>query len=277
MIIYKYGEEYERDFNGLSYHYLTGNYPLLHSHNYWEFIVCTNGSYKHVVNGKEEKLDTGFAALLKPGDVHILEADTPESTHLNILISDEQFKNKCSTFSDTMYQLFLDNCPISVNLSFNRLSKIQKFLKELLINNDEVKNKQEASFVIFNIIELSYEYIVDVKETLMPNWFKEIIIQCNSINNLNWKPRDATNYIHYSQAHVNRYFKKIYGITLVDYLTKIKMNHAVHLLINSDKSLNEICTILGYNSISYFSHTFKERYKISPHQYRLSFMNKNIN
>lgn len=273
MICYKFlrpeevGEKY---YYGMKFHNSNGDFNIVHTHTFWEFILCTGGSYTHCVNYKDEKLKVGDAAILKPGDIHTLKADTEGSSHLNIAISDEVFKAKCDLFSDSLYDELVKNSPARLNLSFNRQNKIQKFLKDLLIYNDPVRTQNSSGFVIFNIIEPFYEVISEKQDNFMPVWFKDVLIKCNSLEHMNWKPRDVSDYTHYSQAHINRFFKKIYNMTLVDYLINIKMNNATQLLTNTDLSLNEIITLLGYNSISYFSHTFKKYYNISPYQYKLS-------
>ncbi|WP_234124025.1 response regulator transcription factor [Clostridium hydrogenum] len=63
-------------------------------------------------------------------------------------------------------------------------------------------------------------------------------------------------------------FKKKTGISLLDYITKVKMERAKKLLTESEYKSYEIADRLGYNDSEYFSKLFKKYLGISPIQYR---------
>lgn len=58
------------------------------------------------------------------------------------------------------------------------------------------------------------------------------------------------------------------GIGIVDYTRKIKMDYAAELLKTTNKSVTEIVIELNYSSISYFNHTFKNIFDMTPSQMR---------
>jgi AraC-like DNA-binding protein len=57
-------------------------------------------------------------------------------------------------------------------------------------------------------------------------------------------------------------------MTPFQYLNNIRMNAAEKFLQNSDMSIQEIAIITGYQSIHYFSRSFKQKYGVSPIQWR---------
>jgi len=74
-------------------------------------------------------------------------------------------------------------------------------------------------------------------------------------------------------AYVNTYylshlFKKELGITIVDYLTKVRIEEAKKLLQNDKMSIIEIALEVGYEDQSYFSKVFKRNEYITPMVYR---------
>ena len=53
-------------------------------------------------------------------------------------------------------------------------------------------------------------------------------------------------------------FKEKFGVTFIDYLTDVRLEHAKRELIHTNKSLKEICYSVGYNDPNYFSRVFKK-------------------
>ena len=74
-------------------------------------------------------------------------------------------------------------------------------------------------------------------------------------------------------AYVNAYylshlFKKELGMTVVDYLTKVRIEEAKRLLQNDKMSIIEIALEVGYEDQSYFSKVFKRNEHTTPMVYR---------
>lgn len=63
-------------------------------------------------------------------------------------------------------------------------------------------------------------------------------------------------------------FRKKTGMTLLDYITKVKMERAKKLLLEGGNKNYEIADKLGYNDPEYFSRLFKKYCGISPTEYR---------
>ncbi len=67
-------------------------------------------------------------------------------------------------------------------------------------------------------------------------------------------------------AHV---FKEQMGITLIDYLTGVRIERAKQLLLATSQNCTEICFQVGYNNQSYFTRTFKRLVGATPRQFRV--------
>lgn len=63
-------------------------------------------------------------------------------------------------------------------------------------------------------------------------------------------------------------FKKITGVTIIDYKNELKLTKAKDYLVNTDKKISEITHECGFGSDSYFSKLFTASENISPTQYR---------
>ncbi len=63
-------------------------------------------------------------------------------------------------------------------------------------------------------------------------------------------------------------FKEELGISVNEYITRIKMDEAKRLLRFSKKTLREIAEHLGYSTQSYFQNVFKKTVGVTPLEYR---------
>lgn len=73
---------------------------------------------------------------------------------------------------------------------------------------------------------------------------------------------------HVSQAHFIRTFRATFGETPHRYLQRRRVERAMFLLRNSDRSVSSICLDVGFNSLGTFSRTFSQVVGESPRAYR---------
>lgn len=63
-------------------------------------------------------------------------------------------------------------------------------------------------------------------------------------------------------------FKKIYGMTITDYIKERRLSHAESLLTSTSLSIGQISDAVGYSNPGRFAGIFKESTGLSPSQYR---------
>lgn len=80
--------------------------------------------------------------------------------------------------------------------------------------------------------------------------------------------------VNRSTGHFSKVFKSVTGMTPMDFLNTIRIQKARNILINSTKSITDIAMECGFNSPSYFSSCFLEKYKMTPSAFRQSFQQK---
>ena len=73
---------------------------------------------------------------------------------------------------------------------------------------------------------------------------------------------------HLSEKYISRYFKEHFHITLSQYVTYLRLEHAKQLLQDTDIPITEIAMQSGYQNVSYFIRSFKKTYGMSPLKYR---------
>ena len=71
-----------------------------------------------------------------------------------------------------------------------------------------------------------------------------------------------------SASNFYRVFKQISGSTPLQYILKLRLSNAQNLLENSNLSIAEIASAVGYENPLYFSRLFNKHIGVSPSEYR---------
>jgi len=79
---------------------------------------------------------------------------------------------------------------------------------------------------------------------------------------------DIARAAHLSVSRLAHVFKEQMNITIIDYLTSVRIERAKQLLLATAQSCTEICFQVGYNNQSYFTRTFKDLAGMTPRQFR---------
>ncbi|MCG7406862.1 bifunctional transcriptional activator/DNA repair enzyme AdaA [Paenibacillus sp. ACRRX] len=73
---------------------------------------------------------------------------------------------------------------------------------------------------------------------------------------------------HGSPYHLQRTFKRITGLTPIEYAQRTRITTAIEYLIHTDKSISDIARLVGIPNIPYFITLFKKRIGHTPAEYR---------
>ena len=73
---------------------------------------------------------------------------------------------------------------------------------------------------------------------------------------------------HGSSSELQQIFIRIYGVSLMDYLDRVRMDQARYLLMHSGRFIKQISELVGMPSVSEFSRKFKEKEGMTPTLYR---------
>jgi two-component system response regulator YesN len=79
---------------------------------------------------------------------------------------------------------------------------------------------------------------------------------------------DVARKVHISPSRLSHLFKDELGLTIIEYLTDIRITAAKQMLENSDLMVKQIAEKVGYQEASYFTRVFKKNTGVSPAEYR---------
>jgi AraC-like DNA-binding protein len=75
--------------------------------------------------------------------------------------------------------------------------------------------------------------------------------------------------LNYSTDYITRIMRRLYGITPLQYVHKIRVEHACELLGDTDYTLDVIARNLGYGDVSLFYKSFHKQMGMSPGAWRV--------
>ncbi|NLL30155.1 MAG: helix-turn-helix transcriptional regulator [Clostridiales bacterium] len=134
---------------------------------------------------------------------------------------------------------------------------IKKGNSMLLLQKIELDMINEYFDLIINETEITENFVVNkLLQALYLNIEGQISLEeiCEKLN--------------ISVGYASSSFKKQKGISIMQYLRKIKIERAKTLLLTSDKTILEISILLGFHDQSHFTRTFKKIAGMSPTEYR---------
>lgn len=139
--------------------------------------------------------------------------------------------------------------------------------------------KQSISSLLFNREKLRYYYTNNIyrvePESKFGNQEQSFISKMNDIISSNvedpkFSVEDLADKMNVSRVQLYRKVKAIMGINISDHINNIKLEKAAELLKSNEMNISEIAYSLGFSSPNYFSTAFKNKFGISPKEYKSS-------
>ena len=275
-ILYKDENCFEKPESGVRYHFWYDAGTALHTHNFFEFFIITEGEITHYYNGQYEHLHAGVMCLIKPGDVHqFLKDENVKAVHFNFSITQSLFSSICNALSKFLYLTLCNTTTlIRYQLQETEFSYFLHLISQL--HSIPQENSIGKSAIIKTLLQNLLLCLLNQENNnkSFPQWFIEFINKLHLPEYFVLPISQLYKLVHYSQPRLNSYFHQYTQSTLVAYVTKLRINYSCNLLTFSDYSITAISGMAGYNSLSHYNHTFKKMMGTSPANYRKNTNNK---
>lgn len=240
----------------------------LHGHNFYEIFFVTNGNAMHRCNNELSKLSRGSIVLIRPDDIHQYLDTSEDFSFYNLVFSKETAEKIFSLYDrDIITNLITSKVAPHLSVPANLVQGISnKFTEDI-----ETTDLQSRSFfnvaLLTSLIPLFIQFTNSIDD--IPLWFQELL----DIIDRNKNYTKGLSYLYSvatrSKEHVSRNFKKLIGVTPTEYINNKKLNYSSNLLKQTNYEIVDISQMAGFNSHSHFYHLFKEKFNMSPREYRL--------
>ncbi len=247
------------------YHPIADNYYLFkndedfsfsaHLHYCFEMIAVTDGEMSVRVDERDYTLTTGDAVLVFPNQIHSMT--TPVTSRSVLCIFSP---NLISAFSTKLTgKVPLDNLFTPSEFYVNKMTEYENRADKLRLKGLLYSLTAEFSE--------NAEY-TDTEKTgsamLASRIFRFIEEHYTDDCSLSALARK----VGYDYAYLSAYFKKTAGIPYNDYVNSYRVSKACYLLSNCDKTILEISTECGFNSLRSMNRNFRKQTGVTPAEYR---------
>jgi AraC-like DNA-binding protein len=253
-----------------------------HSHNYVELVYMYNGSTVHKINGAGIlRLDTNDLLLLRQGTSHAIEPAGEDDIAVHFFLLPEIFfYPEMMTEAGSALRHFFTRNPSGKHLVADYLHfHLQDMLpaKNLLENMiwsmmKDKKGRQEINQATMGILIMELFHNADKAELHdMAQYEEKVAMTAYQYLENNYPSATLEEFSTLSMQppyYISRLFKRHYQVTFTECLQLIRLMKAAVLLTSTSIPVEEIIVEVGYENSSYFHRLFKERYGMTPKQYR---------
>ena len=143
------------------------------------------------------------------------------------------------------------------------LKSLSQSIKSLLFNREKLR------FYYSNNIES----IVNNEDVNFGISEQDFLRKLNELIEINidkslYTVEDLAKDLNISRIQLYRKVKAILGISISDHINNIRLEKAKELLLNSNQNISEIAYSVGFSSPNYFSTSFKNKYGVSPKDFK---------
>lgn len=210
----------------------------------------------------------GDFVLLGPQHVHQYVSDKPIQRR-DVCIATEKMQQLCFILSPDLYEkLCKSEKPIIIHLSLETFGELHQRLNKL--SALESANLYSSATLVSIVVYLLGVYVEHKSEKNMPESILSFLQQISNPDVFSMRINDIISLSSYSHSHFIKIFKKYVGKTIIEYITDLRISYAATLLTSTDLSVITIASKVGYDNQSFFAQKFKNKYNVSPMEYRNS-------
>jgi AraC-like DNA-binding protein len=246
-----------------------------HYHPEYELTYIVKGNGYRIVGNSYEYFNDGDLVLLGSNLPHTWSGKSNDDIDSDAVVIQ---------FSNEFIAPFLElNESISIkNMLENAIRGISFEADESIVSKIIDLSTSNGMDRIINLISILDDLSKKKTKSIASNTFHNVVskknelrinkvclyIQNNFYNKISLK--EVAELVYLTESNFCKFFKKATGKTYSDYLNELRINEACRLLVQTEKSINQISFECGFESLSYFNRVFLSKKEMTPSKYRKS-------
>ena len=248
----------------------------VHWHDEFEIIYVKSGFLTVSISGENYIGKPGDAFVVSPGNLHFMGSQTGNVDYFTFLFPLKYISFRTDDILDDKLLEPLNSGHLMISPEIEDTVKEQcEQLVEIYGAKKEESQSKITAQIKTKIILLQF---------ILKLWKKGFIVE-NDTSGKNTVEKEMVSYIqqnftgkillkefgkqfHLSEKYISRYFKEHFHITISQYVTYLRLEHAKQLLQDTDIPVTEVAMQSSYQNVSYFIRSFKKTYGMSPLKYR---------
>jgi len=262
-------------------------YPI-HNHEVFElnFVEHAQGVRRIVGDSSEVIGEYDLVLITSPDLEHVWEQYQCTSDDIREITVQFDFNmGEDSLFAKTPFhsmQKMMNEARKGLSFPVSAIMKVYGML-------DTLSNIKEGFYAVMQFLTILYELSkCEGAKPLATSSFAKIAVEDDSRRILKVKNFISKNYMDelrldqfadiagMSPSAFSRFFKLHTGRNLTDYIIDMRLGAASRMLVDTARSISEICFACGFNNLSNFNRIFKKKKECSPTEFRENYRKTRI-
>lgn len=258
-----------------------------HKHDFLELTYALKGTATQIINGERVLMQQGDIIILDTNILHTIEPLSTDSIVINILMKE-------AYFNEQLLVRLSENQVISefITSAIYRKSLKGRYLFFSRCDNSRIRNYIESAvwelthpqlgshesvkcymILLFTELMRSIQYESALKneptrQTVKTSVSVFAIIQFISEHFMDYGLEETAHHFHIHPKYLTRLLKNYTGKSYIEMVQELRMEKAVALLHNTQKTIHEIAYESDFSNVNQFYKHFKKTYNQTPYEYR---------
>ncbi|PMC35661.1 AraC family transcriptional regulator [Bacillus sp. UMB0899] len=250
---------------------------MYHSHEAIEIMYVLSGQCIIEINGKALHLKKNQFVLIDSQVPHrlIVNKDQP-CRMLNLEFTLTEVTSRFPSIKELAKESKEIQGLLSSEQDYHLLKDnngVYNSLRNLVLELDSKSNDNQllVYLLISQLLVLISRTVAEAKVKSFQQsdvYVKKVVNYLHENYDYDIKIEDLSSLTHLHPNYLHRIFKETMDCTIIDYLTKIRINKAKMLISQTDIPITDVSSFIGMNSSQYFSKVFKKYTGYTPMEYR---------
>ncbi len=243
-----------------------GNYLISdeHFHNEIEIVFCTKGSFIAVIDSHEYSVGVGQFSVAFPNQSHYYLTDKESDLEFYLMIFTPKLLPE---MENNIFAYLPDSAVMTSNTPEEQIALFNKAIANSS-NGDDFQKIRHSAYCKLICAELfSCLNLIPIKKTV-PNILSSIIDYCNENYKSDIHLSDLEKHLHINKYYISHIFKNKIKLGFNEYIHTLRIKTACNLLKDTDDTITQIASNVGYNTVRSFNRSFLKIKGVTPSEYR---------
>ena len=253
-----------------------------HKHNYIEIMYMCEGSTTHIIDGqKEVVLRKGDLLFLNQHAYHEILPTGEGDIGVNFIVLPEFFDTAFRMISgENVLTRFLlgvlrqSSCSGKyLHFKVAGVLPVQNLVENMVYalvyhqGNEREINQTSMGLLFLQLLNFA-DRIEESEENQYENMIAAMVMKYIEEHYRGGTLAGLADMLNQSPSGLSRFIKQTFGATFKDMQQRKRFQVALELLCDTTLPVSDIVYAVGYENSSYFYRLFREKYQISPREYR---------
>ncbi|WP_214322533.1 helix-turn-helix transcriptional regulator [Nonomuraea sediminis] len=236
--------------------------PEPHSHaDFHELVFVTTGAGAQRVGETEQPLIAGDVVLVRPHDRHEFSATAGGMRFINIAFPSERWR----VFADLVGLPEWDRRELPLSARADPGGQVgAEFARALGAGVPRMLDLVRLWSAVVPLLEGADGSALDRR----PGWLVSARVAMSREENLREGLPRLLALAAVSPGHLARSMRRHYGCSPIAFVVERRLEHAALLLTTTTEGIGQIAQCCGFSGQSYFARLFKDKYGMTPRDYR---------